>query len=87
MRVPPALFRPASMPSPLGCGDLGAFVDCLARAGLRSWQMLSRPGRLRQLGVQLVAAFAGDSLLIAAEDPQHEEYARGVPARRDGMAM
>ncbi|HEY6881052.1 MAG TPA: 4-alpha-glucanotransferase [Polyangiales bacterium] len=64
------LLHPTSLPGPHGNGDLGpeayAFVDFLARAGQRWWQMLPvnpvGPGFSPYSGV---SAFAGNPLLIS----------------------
>lgn len=66
------LLHPTSLPGPHGNGDLGAqaraFVDFLARAGQRWWQMLPvnpvGPGFSPYSGV---SAFAGNPLLISLE--------------------
>jgi 4-alpha-glucanotransferase len=68
-RASGVLLHPTSLPGPHGNGDLGqearAFVDFLARAGQRWWQMLPvnpvGPGFSPYSGV---SAFAGNPLLI-----------------------
>src|SRR3954465_8291435 len=66
------LLHPTSLPGPHGVGDLGAeayrFVNFLARAGHRSWQMLPA-GPLGGGGspYDSPSAFAGSPLLISLE--------------------
>ena len=64
------LLHPTSLPSRYGCGDLGAvakdFVDFLATAGQRVWQILPlNPVGLGASPYQSPSAFAGNPLLIA----------------------
>ncbi|MCW5632507.1 MAG: 4-alpha-glucanotransferase [Rubrivivax sp.] len=72
MRLPRAsgvLLHPTSLPGPFGAGDLGAqahgFVDWLASAGQRLWQILPLggvgPGNSPYMST---SAFAGNVLLI-----------------------
>ena len=76
MRLPRAcgvLLHPTSLPGRHGCGDLGAvsrrFVDWLASAGQRWWQVLPLgglgPGNSPYMST---SAFAGNPLLIDLEE-------------------
>src|SRR5262245_9415930 len=66
------LLHPTSLPGPYGCGDLGPvaheFIDFLAAAGQRWWQMLPvgpiGPGNSPYSSC---SAFAGSELLISPE--------------------
>jgi len=67
------LLHPTSLPSKFGIGDLGkeayAFVDFLAQAGQRLWQMLPLgPVGFGESPYQSFSAFAGNALLISIED-------------------
>ncbi|MEW6252556.1 MAG: 4-alpha-glucanotransferase [Planctomycetota bacterium] len=61
------LLHPTSLPGRHGCGDLGvaarAFVDFLAAAGMRWWQMLP-VGPTGHSPYSALSAFAGNPLLI-----------------------
>jgi 4-alpha-glucanotransferase len=87
------LLAASSLPGPYGHGDLGpearAFVDFLATAGQRAWQMLP----IHPLGpgnspYSSVSAFAGNPLLISLDDLHTEglleasELARKLPGGR-----
>ena len=66
------LLHPTSLPGPHGIGDLGPqayrFVDFLARAGLRWWQMLPvGPVGPGNSPYSSLSAFAGNPLLISLE--------------------
>ncbi|MBX3281431.1 MAG: 4-alpha-glucanotransferase [Acidobacteria bacterium] len=66
------LFHPTSLPGPFGIGDLGAeafrFVDALAAAGQRYWQILPLgPTGWGDSPYQCYSAFAGNTLLISPE--------------------
>ena len=71
-RAAGALLHPTSLPGPHGCGDLGPgayrFVDFLAAAGQRWWQMLP-VGPTPDNGAPYSAhsAFAGNPLLISLD--------------------
>jgi 4-alpha-glucanotransferase len=76
VRLPRAcgvLLHPTSLPGPQGCGDLGSgarsFVDWLAMAGQRWWQVLPLgglgPGNSPYMST---SAFAGNPLLIDLEE-------------------
>lgn len=76
MRLPRAcgvLLHPTSLPGRYGCGDLGAasrrFVDWLAGAGQRWWQVLPLgglgPGHSPYMST---SAFAGNPLLVDLEE-------------------
>src|SRR4051812_43689666 len=63
------LLHPTSLPGPHGIGDLGAgarrFVDFLAAAGQRWWQMLPvGPTGYGDSPYSAESAFAGDPLLL-----------------------
>lgn len=67
------LLHPTSLPGPYGCGDLGPaarqFVDFLAAAGQRWWQMLpTAPPGLGYSPYSPFSAFAGSPLLISLDD-------------------
>ncbi|MCK4341852.1 MAG: 4-alpha-glucanotransferase [Phycisphaerae bacterium] len=64
------LLHPTSLPGPHGCGDLGPeayhFVDFLAAAGQRWWQMLPiNPVGPGGSPYSALSAFAGNPLLIS----------------------
>ncbi|MDR9391969.1 MAG: 4-alpha-glucanotransferase, partial [Trueperaceae bacterium] len=64
------LLHPTSLPGPHGVGSLGddahAFVDWLADAGLRAWQILPLgPTGYGDSPYQAFSAFAGNPLLIS----------------------
>jgi 4-alpha-glucanotransferase len=66
------LLHPTSLPGRFGIGDLGptayAFVDQLASAGQRVWQVLPLgPTGYGDSPYQLFSAFAGNPLLISLE--------------------
>ena len=66
------LLHPTSLPGPHGSGDLGrgarAFVDFLAAAGQRWWQMLPvGPPGYGESPYSAQSAFAGSPLLVGAE--------------------
>lgn len=66
------LLHPTSLPGRFGIGDLGpaahAFVDFLAEAGQRIWQVLPLgPTGYGDSPYQLFSAFAGNPLLISLE--------------------
>ena len=63
------LLHPTSLPSPHGIGDLGpeahAFLDFLAQAGMKIWQVLPLgPTGYGDSPYQCFSAFAGNPLLI-----------------------
>jgi 4-alpha-glucanotransferase len=63
------LLHPTSLPGPFGIGDVGksafAFVDFLAKAGQRYWQILPfGPTGYGDSPYQCFSAFAGNPLLI-----------------------
>ncbi len=80
-RASGVLLHLTSLPGPHGTGDLGpdarAFVEFLARAGQRWWQMLPvnpvGPGFSPYSGV---SAFAGNPLLISLQDLVEEGLLR-----------
>jgi len=66
------LFHPTSLPGPYGIGDLGSeaykFVDALAAAGQKYWQILPLgPTGWGDSPYQCYSAFAGNTLLISSE--------------------
>jgi 4-alpha-glucanotransferase len=66
------LLHPTSLPSPLGIGDLGVearrFVDFLAEAGQKLWQVLPLgPTGYGDSPYQCLSAWAGNPLLISLE--------------------
>jgi len=75
VRLPRAsglLLHPTSLPGPFGIGDLGpaayAFVDFLAAAGQRCWQVLPLgPTSYGDSPYQSPSTFAGNPLLISLE--------------------
>ena len=67
------LLHPTSLPGPWGIGDLGAsayrFVDFLAAAGQRLWQVLPLgPTGYGDSPYQCFSAFAGNPLLVSLDD-------------------
>src|SRR5262245_38105823 len=67
------LLHPTSLPGPDGSGDIGpgarAFVDFLAEAAQRHWQMLPvAPPGYGQSPYSAQSAFAGSPLLISLGD-------------------
>ncbi len=84
------LLHPTSLPGPHGVGDLGPeshrFVDFLAEAGMKLWQMLPLgPTGYGDSPYQCFSAFAGSPLLIHepgahAHFPAHSvDFARVIP--------
>src|SRR4051794_26949395 len=66
------LLHPTSLPSPFGIGDLGpaayAWVDALARAEQRWWQVLPLgPTGYGDSPYQSFSSFAGNPLLLSPE--------------------
>lgn len=83
-RAAGVLLHPTSLPGPFGCGDLGpaadAFVEWMAEAGLRWWQMLpTNPVGPGDSPYSAPSAFAGNDLLISLE----QLAAEGLLDRRD----
>lgn len=71
-RLSGILLHPTSLPGRFGIGDLGAeayrFVNFLAKAGQRLWQVLPLgPAGYGDSPYQLFSAFAGNPLLISLE--------------------
>ena len=67
------LLHPTSLPGRFGIGDLGAsafeFIDLLAAAGQRLWQVLPLgPTGYGNSPYQCFSAFAGNPLLIALDE-------------------
>jgi 4-alpha-glucanotransferase len=98
MKLPRAagiLLHPSSLPSAGGVGDFGddahRFLDFLADAGIRIWQMLPLgPTGYGESPYQCLSAFAGNPLFIAlARDPtgvafdsQRVDFERVIPHHR-----
>jgi 4-alpha-glucanotransferase len=87
------LLHPTSLPGPWHCGDLGAeawhFVDFLAAAGQRVWQMLPLGPTHDDLSpYQSLSAHAGNPQLISIEALQAQGWLdAAVPeARREAKA-
>lgn len=81
------LLHPTSLPGPHGCGDLGGeahrFLDWLALAGQRAWQMLPiGPVGYGNSPYSALSAFAGSSLLVGLEPLVEEGLLPSVPRRR-----
>ena len=71
-RASGVLLHPTSLPGPYGIGDLGRaaheFVEVLARAGQRLWQVLPLgPTGYGDSPYQCFSAFAGNPLLISLD--------------------
>jgi 4-alpha-glucanotransferase len=71
------LLHPTSLPGPFGTGDLGpaayAWVDTLARAGQKWWQVLPLgPTSFGDSPYQSLSAFAGNTNLLSPESLLHE---------------
>jgi 4-alpha-glucanotransferase len=71
------LLHPTSLPGPYGIGDLGAgalaFIDRIAAAGQRVWQVLPLgPTGYGDSPYQSFSAFAGNTLLISLETLIHD---------------
>jgi 4-alpha-glucanotransferase len=69
-RAAGVLLHPISLPGPHGCGDLGRpareFIDFLAAAGQRWWQMLPLgPPGLSNSPYSAFSAFAGNPLFVS----------------------
>lgn len=99
MRLPRSsglLLHPTSLPGRFGVGDLGpgavAFLDLLAEAGQRWWQMLPLgPTGHGNSPYQSFSSYAGNRLLISPERLEQEGLLSksdlaGVPARPSGRA-
>lgn len=71
-RAAGVLLHPTSLPGRHGCGDLGSaareFIDFLAAAGMRWWQMLPvGPPDQANSPYAAMSAFAGNALLISLD--------------------
>ncbi|HID34314.1 MAG TPA: 4-alpha-glucanotransferase, partial [Anaerolineae bacterium] len=78
-RLSGILLHPTSFPGPYGIGDLGkqayAFLDWLAQAKQRLWQVLPLgPTGFGDSPYQCFSAFAGNPLLIDPEDLRRRGY-------------
>jgi 4-alpha-glucanotransferase len=86
------LLHPTSLPGPHGSGDLGAearaFVDFLAAAGQRWWQMLPvAPPGYGESPYAAQSAFAGNPLLVSPDDLGRDGFLDGAlfaPALAEG---
>ncbi len=72
-RMSGVLLHPTSLPSPYGIGDMGngayEFVDFLAEAGQKLWQVLPLgPTGYGDSPYQLFSSFAGQSLIISPDE-------------------
>ena len=81
------LLHPTSLPGPFGCGDLGGeahrFVEFLAAARQRWWQMLPvAPVGYGNSPYQALSAFAGNPLLIGLDKLVERGLLDRVPATR-----
>jgi 4-alpha-glucanotransferase len=93
-RAAGVLLHPTSLPGAMGIGDLGPdahrFLDVMAEAGLKIWQMLPLgPTGYGDSPYQCFSAFAGNPLLIhlpGADEtsfPEHEvEFEHVIPYKR-----
>ncbi len=103
-RIPPMTFarsagvllHPTSLPGPCGIGDLGPeahrFVDFMADAGLKVWQMLPiGPTGYGDSPYQCFSAFAGNPMLVHVPDgegdfdSQQVEWGRVIPHKRTAL--
>ena len=87
------LLHPTSLPGPNGIGDIGPeahrFLDFLAEAGMKIWQMLPLgPTGHGNSPYQCFSAFAGNPLLVPMPDgpasfPEHRvDFARVIPHKQ-----
>jgi 4-alpha-glucanotransferase len=87
------LLHPTSLPGPNGIGEIGPeairFLDTLAEAGVRIWQMLPvGPTGYGNSPYQCFSAFAGNPLLIQTSGaqgdfPAHQvDFARVIPHKQ-----
>mgnify|MGYP001764827639 CR=1 FL=1 len=87
------LLHPTSLPGPCGIGDLGPdahrFVDVLAGAGMKLWQVLPiGPTGYGDSPYQCFSAFAGNPMLVHVEgaeghfDAKQVEWGRVIPHKR-----
>lgn len=85
------LLHPTSLPGPYGIGEIGKsaleFVDFLASAGQKIWQVLPlNPTGYGDSPYQSFSAFAGNPLLISLDSLRDEGLLSGAdlaPARRE----
>lgn len=80
------LLHVTSLPSPYGIGDLGpgvlSWIDRLAEAGQRWWQMLPLgPTGFGNSPYQLISSFAGNELLISPDWLKEDELLRAGDLR------
>ena len=88
-RAAGVLLHPTSLPGGYGSGDLGAdahrFVDWLASAGQKLWQMLPiGPTGLGHSPYMSPSAFAGNPLLIDLEDLREQGWLHADELAADG---
>jgi 4-alpha-glucanotransferase len=87
------LLHPTSLPGPNGIGEFGPdafrFVDTLAAAGMKLWQMLPLgPTGYGDSPYQCLSAFAGNPLLIHLPGDgtpfpaEHVDFAQVIPHKR-----
>lgn len=79
-RIAGVLLHPTSLPGPNGIGELGddalRWLDVLAAAGVRLWQVLPLgPTGYGDSPYQVFSAFAGNPLLIALPPERHADGA------------
>jgi 4-alpha-glucanotransferase len=89
------LLHPTSLPGPNGIGELGAeahrFLDVLAEAGVRIWQVLPLgPTGFGDSPYQCFSAFAGNPLLVdvpgnGSDFPAHAVAFEGVIPHKRGL--
>ena len=84
------LLHITSLPGPHGIGDFGPaafhFIDWLASAGQRVWQLLpNNPVGPCNSPYQSVSAFAGSPLLVALEPLVERGWLVGVEIPTDGF--
>jgi 4-alpha-glucanotransferase len=96
-RAAGVLLHPTSLPGAMGIGDLGPdahrFLDFMADAGLKIWQMLPvGPTGYGDSPYQCFSAFAGNALLIhlpGADDttfpPHTVEFEHVIPYKRQRL--
>ena len=90
------LLHPTSLPGPCGIGDLGPdahrFVDFMAEAGLKLWQVLPiGPTGYGDSPYQCFSAFAGNPMLVHVPgcegdfDADQVEWGRVIPRKRSAL--
>ncbi len=90
------LLHPTSLPGPCGIGDLGPdahhFVDFMAAAGMKLWQVLPiGPTGYGDSPYQCFSAFAGNPMLVHVPgcegdfDAHQIEWGRVIPRKRSAL--